>query len=404
MKLTSPVPAPCSDCGDDAIFHGLTYYSILIDEFFASLFGPEKVGVAKKPGKIGLMIDSFGRWFTPHMLDLFIATGLASSLIEPDDDTQLLALMIWQEAKKRGITVEEFRLLGLPRNMFLATYPNGRRFAFEGIPLPPADVARVHWMDNKAILKKEFTKLGLPVARGGSARTLYGAKKIFKDLTPPIIVKPYSGSGSRHTVLHITSEEELVKAFRIASRVAPRSVVEEELVGAVYRATVVDGKLVAALRRDQPYVVGDGTSTVTELVQKENEHPKRQGPYFHHIQLNETADQELAWQGYTRDTVLPEGKRAVLHQKINWSVGGTTCDVTDNVHEDNRLLFEETCRVLGATIVGIDFIIEDLSRSWKEQERCGILECNSMPFFDNHHLPFEGEPRDVAAAIWDMNG
>ncbi|MEK7201151.1 MAG: cyanophycin synthetase, partial [Patescibacteria group bacterium] len=126
-------------------------------------------------------------------------------------------------------------------------------------------------------------------------------------------------------------------------------------------------------------------------------------PYFHHIKLDEAAYQELAWQKLTRESVLPIGVRAILHQKINWSVGGTTCDVTDEVHPDNITLFEETARVLGATIVGIDFIIEDISRSWKEQERCGILECNSMPFFDNHHLPFEGEPRNVASRIWDMN-
>jgi len=92
-----------------------------------------------------------------------------------------------------------------------------------------------------------------------------------------------------------------------------------------------------------------------------------------------------------------------LNQKINWSVGGTTCDVTDDTHPDNIALFEEVARVLKAPIVGLDFIIGDMGRSWKEQERCGILECNSMPFFDNHHLPFEGKPRNVAALIWDMN-
>jgi cyanophycin synthetase len=181
-------------------------------------------------------------------------------------------------------------------------------------------------------------------------------------------------------------------------------VVEEELVGPVYRATVVDGKLVAVLRRDQPYVMGNGKSSIAELVECANTHPKRQGPYFHHIQLNEVADAELAWQSLTRESVPPEGLRVTLHQKVNWSVGGTTCDVTDEVHPDNVALFEEATRVLGATISGIDFIINDISRSWKEQERCGILECNSMPFFDNHHLPFEGKPRNVAAAIWQMNG
>jgi cyanophycin synthetase len=258
-------------------------------------------------------------------------------------------------------------------------------------------------MDNKAILKQEFMKLGLPVAKGGTARTLAGARKIMKSLTPPAIVKPYSGSASRHTVLHVVSDEDLVRAFRIATQVAPRAVIEEELAGPVYRATTVNGKFVAALRRDQPHVFGDGTHTVEEMVKDANTHPKRQGPYFHHIKLDETADEELAWQGLTRTSVPAKGLRVTLHQKVNWSMGGTTSDVTAETHPDNIALFEEASRVLGATIAGIDFIISDISRSWKETDRCGILECNSMPFFDNHHLPFEGEPQNVAAAIWDMN-
>lgn len=398
-----PTPAPCKECGSDPIFHKLTYTTILIDEFLAGLFGTPQGGVAKTPRASSSLRMLIERTIVVPILELFIFLTLAKRVTEPDDDTQLLALMIWNEAKERGITVEEFRLFGLARNIFIARYPNGKRIAYEGIPLPSADSARVPWMDNKEILKREFTTLGLPVARGGAARSLSQAKQIMHTLTPPVIVKPYSGSGSRHTLLHIMNEEELAHAFRVATHVAPRAVIEEELVGPVYRATVVAGKFVAALRRDQPHVVGNGRHTIAELVAEANEHPKRQGPYFHHIILDEVADQELAWQGFTRESVLPMGTRATLHQKINWSVGGTTSDVTDEVHPDNVALFEETARVLGATIVGIDFIISDIATSWKNQERCGILECNSMPFFDNHHLPFEGKPRNVAARIWDMN-
>lgn len=403
MAFKTPTPAPCAECGDGAIFHRLNYVSIVIDETLGWIFGSSPSGPAKKPSRTGLFFNGIERTVTPHILEAFIRVGFAQRVTEPDDDTQLLALMIWNEAKERGIVVEEFRLAGLPRNIFMARYPSGKRIAYEGIPLPIEDNARVRWMDNKAILKQEFMKLGLPVAKGGTARTLAGARKIMKSLTPPAIVKPYSGSASRHTVLHVMTDEDLMSAFRIATQVAPRAVVEEELVGPVYRATTVNGKFVAALRRDQPYVRGDGKHTVEELVKDANTHPKRQGPYFHHIKLGDVADQELAWQGLTRSSVPAEGLRVTLHQKVNWSVGGTTCDVTADTHPDNIALFEEASRVLGATIAGIDFIISDISRSWKETERCGILECNSMPFFDNHHLPFEGSPQNVAAKIWDMN-
>lgn len=399
MAFTLPKPKDCADCGSGAIFHRTTYISIVIDGIFAPLSSPNPFlrGFTR-------LVYGIERRVTPHILNALMDLGWAKRIPEADDETQLLALMLWNEAKERDIDVSEVRLFNLPRNIFTAKYPDGRHIAYEGIPMPPnADLDRAPWMDNKDVLKKKFRALGLPVAKGGAVSSLKEAKKLFKTLTPPVIAKPFSGSASRHTVLHIMNEKELEHGFKVAKQIAPKVVIEEELVGAVYRATTVNGVFAAALRRDQPHVLGDGTHTITELVAVANEHPARQGPYFHRMQLDEYAQKELEWQGYAFDTVLPSGIRATLHQKINWSVGGTTCDVTDEVHPDNRELFEEVARVLNAKIVGLDFIIEDMSRSWKEQERCGILECNSMPFFDNHHLPFEGKPRNVASLIWDMN-
>lgn len=399
MPFTLPKPKDCAECGSGAIFHRTTYISIVVDEALSPFSQPNALfrSVAK-------LVYGIERKVTPRMLNMMMDQGWATRVTEADDETQLLALMLWNEAKERGIEVSEFRLFNLPRNIFVATYPDGRQIAYEGIPMPgDSDLERVPWMDNKAVLKEKFRKLGLPVAKGGAVSSLREAKKLFRTLTPPVIAKPFSGSASRHTVLHIMNEEELASGFKIAKQIAPKVVIEEELVGAVYRATVVDGKFAAALRRDQPHVIGDGKSTVAELVEIANQHPARSGPYFHKMVLDDLAREELAWQDLTFDSVLPEGKKATLHQKINWSVGGTTADVTDETHPDNIALFEEVARVLRAAIVGLDFIIGDMSRSWKEQERCGILECNSMPFFDNHHLPFEGKPRNVAALIWDMN-
>jgi D-alanine-D-alanine ligase-like ATP-grasp enzyme len=375
----------------------MTYYTILIDDTLRSILDPGFVGTFFKK-----LLAPLERVALPKITEFFMNRGWATRVTAPDEGTQLLALMLWQEAETRGISVVEFRLFNLPRNIFLAQLPSGKKIVYEGIPLPARAVNRASWLDNKAILKEKFTKLGLPVAKGGTASNFKEAKKIFARITPPVIVKPYSGSGSRHTLLHIEDLKELERAFLIAKQICPAVVVEEELVGPVYRATVVDGLLAATLRRDQPHVIGDGVHTISELVEMANEHPARSGPYFHKIQLNDDAHAELIWQQMTVSSIPENGLRVTLNQKINWGVGGTTADVSEVVHPDNVALFEETARVLRAPIVGIDFITPDITRSWKEQERCGIIECNSMPFFDNHHLPFEGEPRNVAKLIWDM--
>lgn len=398
MVLKLPKPTECKECGsNNAVFHRIVYADVIISSVFNGLFTQWRL-----MNWLYFQIHSHEHFITPYFFRACLRAGLAKKHTEIDDEVSILAGMLWKEANKRGINVWEFRLFGLPRNIYVAEFPGGKRITYEGIPLPQRIKKQVKWIDDKAALKKHFIKYGFPVAKGSAVITKKGAMQVFRGLEEPVIVKPHSGSGSRHTTLHITDEKELLRAFYISKQMSPNVIIEEELIGAVYRATVVDGKLVATLRRDQPYVIGNGLSTIAELVCDANKHPARSGPYFSKIKIDDSAMNELKWHGYTLKDILPKGKRVTFHQKVNWSVGGTTADVSDLVHPDNIALFERVAEVLKAPIVGIDFIIEDMSHSWKEQERCGIIECNSMPFFDNHHLPFEGKPRNVAGAIWDM--
>jgi D-alanine-D-alanine ligase-like ATP-grasp enzyme len=387
----------CVECGDGPINHEVAYYSLLIDETLRPLVAPGPM--LSFSSRLASGVE---RWLTPHFFNAAVHMGWGKKVAAPDEHTALLAQMLWEEANARGIEVWEFRLFNLPRNLFYAQFPNGTTLTYEGIPEPKKGNFRVWWLDNKAIMKKKFRKLGFPIAQGGSASSAPEALRLYRRLVPPVIVKPYAGSASRHTTLHIDNEQELLRGYKVATQVAPMAVIEEELIGGVYRATVVDGKLAAVLRRDPPRVVGDGVHTIEELVTEENKHPARGGPYFSKITLNDAALQELLWQGYEPTDVPEQGAFVTFHQKINWSVGGTTADVTDSVHPDNVALFEAATKALKTTIVGYDFIIGDMSRSWKEQQRCGFIEANSMPFFDNHHLPFEGEVQNVAGKIWDM--
>ena len=391
-------PADCEECGGDGIYHRLTYITVALDDLLRPFFTPNSF---LRP--ITSWMYKVEKDLTPKLLSWFVKRGWAKKVTDWDDETPLLARMLWEEGKARGIDIWEFRLFGLARNIYVAKLKDGTEIAYEGIPLPPAGLTQAWWMDNKGILKKKFRELGIPVSKGAGAFTRKQAREIYKKLSAPVIAKPHSGSASRHTTLHITDVRDLIRGFEIAKEVAPFAVIEEELVGGVYRATVVNGKLAATLRRDQPHVIGDGKSSIRKLMLTANEHPARQGPFFHRMYVTTPAAfRELEWQGHQLSDVPKKGERVILHPKINWSVGGTTTDVTDEVHPDNRELFERIAEVLAAPVVGIDFIIADMNQSWKEQDRCGVIECNSMPFFDNHHLPFEGKPRNVAGDIWEM--
>jgi cyanophycin synthetase len=164
----------------------------------------------------------------------------------------------------------------------------------------------------------------------------------------------------------------------------------------------VDNKIEGVLRRDQPHVTGDGAHTVKQLLEIENRNPIRHGPIFSPLIAERDADAELERQGLDWESIPQNGRRVELNQKVNWSAGGSTEDVTDIVHPDNWRLFEEIGAFLNDPLVGMDFIIGDISRSWKDQSRCGTIELNTAPFIDSHHYPFKGKVRDVAGKLWEV--
>jgi D-alanine-D-alanine ligase-like ATP-grasp enzyme len=381
----------CPDCNEPTN-HTIEYLGALLDTAI--------LPIVTLPGRV------FTSSYTNHgssMVRLYTwleRLSMGHFLNTYDDHTLLLDQVLWDEAKRRGITMREFRLFGAAKGIFIATLPHGKVLEFDGVPLPPWRAA--WYINNKPKLVAMLHKQSFPTAKGTSVRTLAQAQKLFATLSTPLIVKPSIGSASRHTTMHIQTKEKLAAAFVLAKKLSPFVMIEEELSGQVHRPTLVNGKLIAVLRRDQPCVWGDGVHTVQGLVEDENKNPARQGPYFSRIKLDDAATAELAQAGLTVESIPAQGVRVQLHPKINWGLGGTTTDVTDEVHPDNKKLFEDVATFLHAPLVGIDFIIEDIAKSWKDQKRCGIIECNDMPYFDNHHLPYRGQARDVAGPIWDL--
>lgn len=329
----------------------------------------------------------------------FLQIGRLQKDISPEDSDRTRAL--WEEAKKRGIEMVEYRL-GPIKDLFIARWKNNTR-CFDGLPRPIGPEAEsLFWMDNKPKMRKHFIEKNIPVARGDSCFSEKRGVQIFNSLQKPVIAKPYTGSRSRHTTIHIETEKEFLQAFRKAKILSPLALIEEELIGFVYRGTLIGGKLIAVMRREPPHVVGDGIHTIQELVKKENERPERHGRTFHPLATDAEAEKELARQKLNWNSVLPKNKIATLNQKISRGIGASTTDVTDITHFENKKLFEKIGAELKDPIIGVDFIIEDISRPWQEQKKVGIIECNSLPFIDLHHYPLNGTPRNVAGALWDI--
>ena len=104
---------------------------------------------------------------------------------------------------------------------------------------------------------------------------------------------------------------------------------------------------------------------------------------------------------YTYDTIPPKGELVLLKPTANLSTGGTSTDVTDEVHPDNIIMAERIARIIGLDICGIDIMAKDL-RSPVSENGGAILEVNAAPGFRMHIEPSEGIARNVAEPVINM--
>ncbi|MFZ2204968.1 MAG: hypothetical protein WAV23_00035 [Minisyncoccia bacterium] len=307
----------------------------------------------------------------------------------------------WDEANSRGIKVREFHM-GPIRDIFIAEY-QGKTISFDGLPRPGISESKsLNWMDNKGIMKKKFLKIGIPVAGGGVAWSTNQALNIFNRVTKPVITKPNLGSRSRHTMIHLETPDALVSGFKKARKLSPFVVVEEELRGDLFRGTLIGGKLVGVIKRDQPAIKGDGVRTVRVLWEEENKRPERQGPVFHEITIDREAEIELNRQGLNMESIPDVGQNVTFSQKTSRGCGGTTTEMTDVIHPENIKMLEKIGAYLENPLVGVDFIIGDVTKPWFEEKHSGIIELNSLPFIDLHHYPLFGKPNNIAGKLWDI--
>jgi len=219
----------------------------------------------------------------------------------------------------------------------------------------------------------------------------------------PLVIKPIDGNHGRGITVDIQNYEDAVVAFHAAKEVSRRVIVEKYITGEDYRLLVINNVLVAAAKRTPAHVIGDGKSTVQELVDAVNKDPRR--GYGHEnvltmIKINDLTKTIMKDAGYTEDSVLVKGERLILKDTANLSTGGTAEDVTDIVHPSNVSMAERISKIIDLDICGIDVMTSDISKPLSETGGA-VLEVNAGPGFRMHLAPTSGLPRNVAAPVVD---
>ena len=257
---------------------------------------------------------------------------------------------------------------------------------------------------NKEETKNLLEAAEIPVPKGTIVYDEEDLEASIKKIQYPIVLKPVNGNHGKGATTNIKTWEEAVEALAAAQKYGRAIICEKFITGRDHRILVINYKFVAAAIRTPAAVIGDGISTINELIEKVNSDPRR--GYGHEkvltaIKIDDFTMNMLADKNYTLETIIKKDEELWLKPTANLSTGGTATDVTDLVHPSNVFMCERIARIIGLDICGIDIMAENLTEPLSETGG-SILEVNAAPGFRMHLDPTDGLPRNVAEPVIDM--
>jgi cyanophycin synthetase len=254
---------------------------------------------------------------------------------------------------------------------------------------------------DKDLTKRLLTQCGIPVPEGQQVQSADEAWAAAQDIGLPVVVKPLDGNRGWGVSLDVNTEVGVRAAWTAAEKEGSSVLVERYVRGDEHRVLVVGDRVVAATRGETACVVGDGISTVEQLIESQvNTDPRRgesEGFPLDTIRLRSPRGEmsllEIQRQGFEPESVPAKDKSVVVQRN-----GNLNNDVTDLVHPDVAAVATLAARVIGLDIAGIDIVTQDITRPL-EQTGGAIIEVNAGPGLLMHIKPASGQPRPVGKAI-----
>lgn len=344
------------------------------------------------------MTSSFPKWLTKRMIKGVSGFNL---------DSYLVALEGW----RRGLTLTWYYDPSEVTDMKIIGFnPLGKTFSLESNEQQTTHYfyrSRGDKVSNEAVeivhqkhqAKTYLNKEGVPTPKGIMIDKGTDKKEILNNinvLNYPLVVKPVLGSLGKGVTTEIQNEEDLfaaIKSIENNYEDYDQFIIEEYVNGEEYRVYVVNDQVAAVTKRIPANVIGDGQSTIKELIETKN-HEKKENPYLSKkpIKLDDTIINYLHRQDMSIEDVPAKDQHVRLKGQSNISAGGDPIDATDELNEFSKNVAISAIKAIPGLIhAGVDIIVNDESTT--------VLEVNATADISMHIFPMAGESQNVPAEI-----
>jgi glutathione synthase/RimK-type ligase-like ATP-grasp enzyme len=216
--------------------------------------------------------------------------------------------------------------------------------------------------------------------RVGSPRGVEAGYEFALELGLPVFVKPCRRSQGSGVTL-VDSRESYEAAARAIFERDLVLLVQEACPGRDYRFVVLDNEVISAYERVPLHVIGDGSRSIHELLLTKQREFDASGRDTELDLADPRIAASLRRQRLSFDAVLPASQRVTLLEAANLSCGGSTLEVTDDVHPTVAALAIRVSAALDLRFAGVDIILPDATEPLGEYF---VLEINSAPGLDHY--------------------
>lgn len=214
-----------------------------------------------------------------------------------------------------------------------------------------------------------------------------------------VIVKNAVGDSKAQTQLFRLppTQAELTRAFEEQAKETTQVMIEQVVQGSVYRALVVNDEIVSLVERIPANVVGDGRSTLKELINRKNARARAE---FETITLGEVERETLKAQGLKLESVIPRGIQVLLRYDATFNTGSQAYEVLDEVDSSYLTEIKRLAEALQLHDGALDIIIPNIYQPYTEQAQMTFLNAHAYPALAlNEYVLLQTEKQPIAQKV-----
>ena len=213
-----------------------------------------------------------------------------------------------------------------------------------------------------------------------SNKGIDAAYSFAERISYPVIVKPNTGLHG-NGVQRVDSKNELRKALLNLFKDNEKVIVQKFVKGDDYRIVVYNGTFISAYKRVPLTIIGDGGSTIQEILDERIAEYHDSGRKFV-LDMNKLKA-VLKRQKLTLRSVPKRGETLRLLDNANLSAGGYAEDVSDIIHPEYKQYAIHASRDLGLRLSGVDLMVQGNIADKPKKGKWYFLELNASPGFHN---------------------